>query len=70
MTRKVRREEVDTLLAKVIKRTRSAFDQDTRSAGTRSAVADGRVNTDSLTPVLHRFILIRFSLQCYISAHN
>jgi len=28
-------------------------------------VADGRVYTDSLTPVLHRFILTRFSLQRY-----
>src|SRR6266404_5384485 len=37
--------------------------QDTRPADTRSAVADGRVYTDSLAPVLHRFILTRFSLQ-------
>ena len=28
-------------------------------------MADGRVYTDSLTPVLHRFILTRFSLQRY-----
>jgi hypothetical protein len=39
--------------------------QDTRSADTRSAVADGRVYTDSLTPVSHRFILTRFNLQRY-----
>jgi hypothetical protein len=39
--------------------------QDTCSADTRSAVADGRVYTDSLTPILHRFILTRFSLQRY-----
>jgi hypothetical protein len=38
--------------------------QDTCSADTRSAVADGRVYTDSLTPVLHKFILTRFRLHC------
>jgi hypothetical protein len=39
--------------------------QDTCSADIRSAVADGQVYTDSLTPVLHRFILTRFSLHRY-----
>jgi hypothetical protein len=32
---------------------------------TGSAVADGRVYTDSLTPFLYRFILTRFILQLY-----
>jgi len=44
--------------------------QDTCSADTRSAVADGRVYADSLTPVLHRFILNRFSLQRYHRRHG
>ncbi len=44
--------------------------QDTRSADTRSAVADSRVYADSPAPILHRFIFTTFSLQRHHRRHS
>jgi hypothetical protein len=44
--------------------------KDTCSADARSAVADGRVYADSLAPILHTFILTRFSPQRHRRRHS